>query len=641
MSSSEVYALPATIERTARGGWVLRADQPRGAALRIQGPWDWAAAACLTWEAQAATNGRVRVTVEHGPETAARRWVFYFVPKPGLRLRIAVPIADLRVRPHNTARPGYFTFGGGPDPTDLARVLAVTMEYDQDGPPAELTIEDLHADAVPITPAILEASPCVDPFGQWTGLGGAPSIAPEIRARWAREDLPLPQSATPPVRGPSASVPTATPTPLSRWGGDARHRLDATGRFRVDRWRDRWCLVDPDGHPFFSVGPDVVRPNAEGPTAGKEALFADLSEAGAGEGRADFYALNLRRRHQAHADVAAAWAAATKTRLRSWGFNTIANWSTDHLFAGGDMPWVTGLGGLNRWCDRVPDVFAPAFSQHAAAAVQDQVQRHADDAALIGYFVGNEPAWTFPGAIHPFQTIFEGSHPHTAAEAIAFLRARYADDLTALGDAWEHPYASWEGLVRTGPPDPRTGPTALQQDATEFAGRILDRFYRVCCGAVRALDPARLLLGARFYSVSMPEPYLRACRVFDVVSFNCYQRVPPTDAVARMAALTGRPTMIGEFHFGVCGRGMSGALITVPDDAARGQAYATFVRAAATDPAIVGAHWFQWVDEPVTGRFDGEDYNIGLVDVTDVPYAGLIAGAHQAHVEMYRLRFGA
>ncbi|MDG6915833.1 MAG: hypothetical protein JRM90_07695, partial [Nitrososphaerota archaeon] len=44
---------------------------------------------------------------------------------------------------------------------------------------------------------------------------------------------------------------------------------------------------------------------------------------------------------------------------------------------------------------------------------------------------------------------------------------------------------------------------------------------------------------------------------------------------------------------------VSGALITVPDDAARGSAYEAYVRAAAADPALVGCHWFQWVDEPV------------------------------------------
>ena len=44
-------------------------------------------------------------------------------------------------------------------------------------------------------------------------------------------------------------------------------------------------------------------------------------------------------------------------------------------------------------------------------------------------------------------------------------------------------------------------------------------------------------------------------------------------------------------------------------------------------PELVGTHYFQWADQPSTGRFDGENYNIGLVDVTDRPYPDLVRGA--------------
>lgn len=37
-------------------------------------------------------------------------------------------------------------------------------------------------------------------------------------------------------------------------------------------------------------------------------------------------------------------------------------------------------------------------------------------------------------------------------------------------------------------------------------------------------------------------------------------------------------------------------------------------------PFVVGAEWFQYYDEPPYGRFDGEDYNFGLVDIHDRPY---------------------
>jgi hypothetical protein len=53
-------------------------------------------------------------------------------------------------------------------------------------------------------------------------------------------------------------------------------------------------------------------------------------------------------------------------------------------------------------------------------------------------------------------------------------------------------------------------------------------------------------------------------------------------------------------------------------------------------PNFVGCHWFQYVDEPITGRwFDGENYNIGLVDVTDTPYFELRVAAQRANSEVY------
>ena len=49
----------------------------------------------------------------------------------------------------------------------------------------------------------------------------------------------------------------------------------------------------------------------------------------------------------------------------------------------------------------------------------------------------------------------------------------------------------------------------------------------------------------------------------------------------------------------------------------RGPAYAAYLRSALANPDIVGCHWFQYVDEPLTGRLlDGENGNMGFVTVT-------------------------
>jgi hypothetical protein len=40
-------------------------------------------------------------------------------------------------------------------------------------------------------------------------------------------------------------------------------------------------------------------------------------------------------------------------------------------------------------------------------------------------------------------------------------------------------------------------------------------------------------------------------------------------------------------------------------------------------PYVIGADWFQFHDEPTHGRYDGENFNFGLVDIHDRPYETL------------------
>ena len=57
-------------------------------------------------------------------------------------------------------------------------------------------------------------------------------------------------------------------------------------------------------------------------------------------------------------------------------------------------------------------------------------------------------------------------------------------------------------------------------------------------------------------------------------------------------------------------------------------------------PELVGTHYFQWADQPSTGRFDGENDNIGLVDVTDRPYPELVEALKETHRRVLGLHSG-
>ncbi len=52
-------------------------------------------------------------------------------------------------------------------------------------------------------------------------------------------------------------------------------------------------------------------------------------------------------------------------------------------------------------------------------------------------------------------------------------------------------------------------------------------------------------------------------------------------------------------------------------------------------PAFVGCQWFEYYDEPLTGRAgDGENYNIGFVSVTDTPYHEMVESAKAVSAEV-------
>jgi hypothetical protein len=157
--------------------------------------------------------------------------------------------------------------------------------------------------------------------------------------------------------------------------------------------------------------------------------------------------------------------------------------------------------------------------------------------------------------------------------------------------------------------------------------------------AIRRHDPNHLNLGLRFGS-SAPIEVVKASRIFDVYSLNSYAYAVNQREVDKVKDAIDRPILIGEFHFGTPGRGMTPGLKQTSSQEERGVAYRFYVEHAAADSAIVGTHWFEWIDEPSTGRFDGENYNIGLVDVTDRPYRELIDAAKATHRRLLQVHQG-
>jgi hypothetical protein len=134
---------------------------------------------------------------------------------------------------------------------------------------------------------------------------------------------------------------------------------------------------------------------------------------------------------------------------------------------------------------------------------------------------------------------------------------------------------------------------------------------------------------------------LLTSKSFDVYSMNSYRYSLDREVIEQIYQVTELPIIIGEFHFGVPENGLAAGLVQVSSQKERGVAYRYYVEQAAALPALIGTSWFQWVDQSVTGRMDGENYNIGLVDVTDRPYPEMVAALKATHKRLYAVHSGA
>jgi hypothetical protein len=330
-----------------------------------------------------------------------------------------------------------------------------------------------------------------------------------------------------------------------------------------------------------------------------------------------------------------AWERITVGHLRGWGFNTIGNWSDESIGPRVRFPWVRPLGFFPKRTPMVfrdfPDVFHTSFEQDAAEYAA-QLATTADDPALIGYFLMNEPTWGF--ASEPPAAGMIANAPEGPARAALgeWLMKRYGGD-EGLSRAWG--VSLTVGQV-VGQPVHLSLTERMKRDLEEFSTIMIDRLFRALSDACKRVDPNHLNLGARYYTV--PPPWaLAGMGSFDVFSINCYRERIPHDELKRI----GRPTIIGEWHFGAHDAGLFAAGIgRVANQEDRGRAYRVYVEDAATDPLCVGVHYFILNDQPLLGRFDGEHYQIGFVDICNRPYKPICHAARETHERLYAVARG-
>ncbi len=442
--------------------------------------------------------------------------------------------------------------------------------------------------------------PVVDTFGQFN-LGewdGKVHTLEELKRDWEEED-----------RMQEAGGRFG----YSPFGGYLAARIDeGTGFFRTEKIDGRWWFVDPEGYLFLSHGVDCVAPGGGGNAyrlEERENMFGSLPEpepGRSGRWRAPSYGnRNLQMRYgsgyrEKSVDQII-------LRMERWGLNTIANWSSPEVYHRNRKAFTLQLRdiGIEGRLMGLADVYDPDYENRIDSVVRTTVEPYRDNPWLLGYFTFNEPS--FPGReVRLCDLILQGEERPIRQELQAFL---------AGGDSPER--------------------------RVEFIRNTFRIFIETVDRAVERHDPNHLTLGIRFGQEAEDE-ILEMCReVFDVFSFNCYDLYPRREMMDRFARVTGKPLIIGEYHFGTVDRGMAQALWQVDSQEERGTAYRYYTERAFSHPALIGTAWFQWCDQDLTGRGnDGENYNCGLVDVTDRPYPLLVEAVSETSKRLYDLHAG-
>jgi hypothetical protein len=176
---------------------------------------------------------------------------------------------------------------------------------------------------------------------------------------------------------------------------------------------------------------------------------------------------------------------------------------------------------------------------------------------------------------------------------------------------------------------------AAAADLSAFLSLHAQRYFEQVAAALDRHDPNHLYLGARFASRT-PEVLEACARWCDVVSFNLY--LPSVDVGFEAAAFRklDKPALLTEFHFGSSDRGpFWHGVMPVPSEADRGPSYDRMLKSVLANPDFVGAHWFQYLDQPVTGRWlDGENGHLGLVAITDIPWAGFVSDVRKSNLQI-------
>lgn len=456
------------------------------------------------------------------------------------------------------------------------------------------------------------------------------------------------------------------------YGGYRKLRFDKTGHFHTHFDGNRWWLVDPDGCAFLSNGICYgTRMGVHGVVTGVEGLFEWIPEksdptfrdawttadnipefvkrngAEIGKTRTLF---NFARANMIRAFGESwweKWVDITVSRLKKWGFNTISvcvnNYFDEDVYGflkRAKIPYTWTLKSFPKTKNMIfrdfPDVFSLEYRQLCEEFAK-QLEPLSDDPYMIGYFINNEPEWLVASNVNIAERLLVSPLPlESKKELIRFLQDKYPS-VEAFNRAWQFDIHDFEELLQPVAED-RLELPGIKEDLEQFRDVLIDAYNQIPNAAVKHYAPHNLCLGMRYAAVR--EEDLAGTEYYDAWSFNCYRKDNRKDLeLARSHSKT--PFMIGEWQYGssdTCH--LCSALVTCSDEIQRGMASSNYIKHAFSNPQLVGAHYFEYNDQPILGRFDGEAMPHGLISVTNLPHEECLKYFIEANQKLYDIALG-
>lgn len=386
----------------------------------------------------------------------------------------------------------------------------------------------------------------------------------------------------------------AAPGDWNEFGGWMRGpRLSATGSFRLEKVDGKWWFVDPKGCLWWSHGVVRVSPSsAVTPLDGRETYFEGLPEDVPSNPFATFYQTN-------------------DELLKP--YYDKKGWKRTYDFSAANLRRKYGDGWRGAFAD-LSHRRLRSWGMNTIANSSDRQIRLMNRTPWIERLETRGPKckeqkgngwWHVPDPYDP--------------EFRRYLRAVLESRREELCSPWcvgvfvdnEH---SWGGISE----------------------KTVREYFKVIREEIKRLDPNLLYFGCRFAGYT--ERIVRICGEYaDAVSYNTY-----SFRLDNLRLPTGmdKPILIGEFHFGsTADTGLfHPSLVPVANQEERAEAYVRYVTDALKHPNVVGTHWHQFSDQPVTGRFDGENFNVGLTDVCDNPYPEMREALRRVGANLYEMR---